>query len=507
MCWRLDPTPVVVALVAGRGNEIATNVRLPRPFLEIYIYRHLCLFAALCTIGVIVYLPFDALAVRPFQAKDGSATAEPSQSKAIPNGEHADVVIKRRHQLTDEDLRKQLFAVLEVGFDQSAVAVLLKSFQNPSDKGQRPPDLVPPDVGLRFLGDIAARVGRPDFVMLPLRAGLDCQLGKEPAENLHMASVQLRDMLREATPAKGVRPDADKLREFFATGTKKHGETFKPKDWRKPETVPALVQLLQVESTAVRLLLVERLTKIDDPKASVAIAQCAIFDLSPTVREQAVRALAKRPLDEYRPVLLDSFRWPWAAAADHAAEAVTALNAKEMLPGLVTLLKEPDPALPVATKIDGKDAYVLREPVRINHMCNCILCHAPSLAKDDLIRGRVPIPGEAPPPLYYTATQGTFVRAEFTFLRQDFSVVQPVPVAGTWPGQQRFDYLIRTRPLTNAEATIFAKKQKTKEGPPATTTYPQRDAILFTLRELTQRDAGQSPEAWADVVKTIIEKK
>jgi hypothetical protein len=192
------------------------------------------------------------------------------------------------------------------------------------------------------------------------------------------------------------------------------------------------------------------------------------------------------------------------AVADHAAETIVALKLNEAAPDLLNLLKEPDPMQPFGTEIKGKETYVIREAVRVNHMSNCMMCHAPSLAKEDLIRGRVPVPGEAPPPLYYKESDGLFVRAEFTFLRQDFSVVQPVLVPGMWPGQQRYDYVVRTRPLTKAELKVFLQQRTDRE---LLTSFPQRDAVLYTLRELTHQDAGTAYADWAKLLRTIIEVK
>ena len=60
--------------------------------------------------------------------------------------------------------------------------------------------------------------------------------------------------------------------------------------------------------------------------------------------------------------------------------------------------------------------------VRINHLGNCALCHPPSLARTDFVRGAVPTPGQPLPPP--TASQyydnGTiFVRADTTYLRHE----------------------------------------------------------------------------------------
>src|SRR5262249_52728538 len=150
-------------------------------------------------------------------------------------------------------------------------------------------------------------------------------------------------------------------------------------------------------------MLIEMLAAIEAKPATMVLAQRSIFDLSPEVREQAVAALAARPGEDYEQMLLAALRWPWPPAAEHAAEAIAALQKKELAPALVELLAAPDPKLPFHNG-DKKTAHV-REVVRLNHLSNCILCHAPSASKDDLVRGRVPIPGQEMPPLYYAESR------------------------------------------------------------------------------------------------------
>ena len=40
----------------------------------------------------------------------------------------------------------------------------------------------------------------------------------------------------------------------------------------------------------------------------------------------------------------------------------------------------------------GQLSFV-QELVRVNHLANCLLCHAPSFQRGDLVRGAVPTPG------------------------------------------------------------------------------------------------------------------
>src|SRR5262249_12955754 len=162
---------------------------------------------------------------------------------------------------------------------------------------------------------------------------------------------------------------------------------------------------------------VDQLSQIDGPRASVALAQRAIFDLNPEVRKAALEALRDRPRDEYRQVFLDGLVYPWSVVADHSAEALVALELRDAVPGLVALLDAPDPTLPFEKPGAGT---VVREVVRVNHLKNCLMCHAPSFAQDDKVRGFVPPSTQPLPPSfsrqYYTPKQeGIFVRADVTY--------------------------------------------------------------------------------------------
>jgi hypothetical protein len=69
----------------------------------------------------------------------------------------------------------------------------------------------------------------------------------------------------------------------------------------------------------------------------------------------------------------------------------------------------------------------------------------------------VPTPGESfPTPTpgnpYGNMPSEAMVRADITYLRQDFSVMQSVANAHPWPEMQRFDFLVRTRVLSKDEA-------------------------------------------------------
>jgi hypothetical protein len=386
--------------------------------------------------------------------------------------------LKRRKPTTEEELRRQLLDFPEAGFDQQAakelyVPIVTTMTANP------PLKQLPTDRGMTYLQEKALQDKRPEMVFLPWLLGPDNLLIKEDAEHLQTLSLKLRIAFRDSAKREDEGPpDADKLRTLLAAPV-----------WTTPVALPTITQMMQAEPTAVRLLLVELLAKIEGKEASVALAKRAIFDLSPGVRSRAVRALATRPAVEYTPVLYDGFRYPWPAAADHAAEAVAELKRVDMIPELVKLLKEPSPTLPVK----AGEGYTVQEVVRINHLCNCMLCHAPSLEKDNMVRRSVPIPGERIV-VYYDRSGTLFVRADLTYLRQDFSVVQPVAKPGKWPADQRYDYLVRTRPLSKTEQEDFQKLEK--EGK-ILKSYLQQAAVVFALQELTGEDHGTTYESWS----------
>jgi hypothetical protein len=138
--------------------------------------------------------------------------------------------------------------------------------------------------------------------------------------------------------------------------------------------------------------------------------------------------------------------------------------------------------------------------VRINHLGNCLMCHAPSLDRTDLVRGAVPTPGRPLPapattPQYYE-TGSAFVRADVTYLQQDFSVVQTVEHPNNWPTNQRYDYLVRTRPAIAADRERYAQREPSKP-----TEY--QESVMFALRELTGRDPGPAVKDWKEFLARL----
>jgi hypothetical protein len=339
---------------------------------------------------------------------------------------------------------------------------------------------------------LALRAERPDLKGLPMREGADCQARPEALRKMQEITRTLRRDLdrrtvRSTTGIELSPQRIERLQEMLSSRG----------DWFQDEGLSTLAQMLQVEDPDSRSEFVKRLAKVKGVKASVLLAQQALFDLSWTIREEAITALKDRPREDYRQVLLDALRYPWAPVAAHAAEALVALNDRTAVFSLADMLDEPDPCAPVQ---DKRNKWVVAEVVKINHFRNCLLCHAPSTDQKDRLRAAVPTPGEPLPIVYYGRGKGDFVRADITYLRQDFSLMQRVAKPDKWPEWQRFDYLVRTRELTADEIADHEKKLKRK---PAAPSYPQREAVLFALRELTGEDAGESSPDWYDILTYI----
>jgi len=372
---------------------------------------------------------------------------------------------------------------------------------------------------------------RPDLAGLPFLLGKDCQLCKDKAMHLERSSTLVRQSLARleripspafeqyissSYPVSNPRPDVDPMarqfwQEFGADGAK---------HLRLNNHLAVLSQTVLAENSSFRLLFTEQLAKVKDEAAVPLLTQRALFDVDERVRTAARKNLAERSREDCAPRLLEGLRYPWAPVARHAAEAIAALRLTGTVPQLVAMLDLHDPDAPykVADK-QGHSKMMVRELVRINHHRNCLLCHAPAFqttrrgipnrdsATDDveLVRALVPIPsGPMPPsfsPLYYNTKPGDIiVRADITYLRQDFSLVQVVPDPGKWRSQQRFDFFVRTRELTGIEA-----EEARRWVPLETSGF--KDAIVWTLRELTGLDAPPTAAAWRAVLAKQVSAK
>jgi hypothetical protein len=268
--------------------------------------------------------------------------------------------------------------------------------------------------------------------------------------------------------------------------------------------IAALMQMLAPEAPELRRGLVKYLASISHAEATRALARLAIFTAEDEVRRAAVDALKVRRERDYTEVLKNGLHYPYPAVARRAADAIAKLERKDLLPQLVALLEEPDPRAPILQNVGRREVPVVRELVRVNHHRNCLLCHAPgntgTVAPDTLTAG-VPIPGEslAPPSRgYQTSFPDATVRLDVTYLRQDFSLLQPVADAHPWPEMQRFDFLVRDRTLTEEEAAAYREQLEPREKGRLS---PYRRVALAALRELTGLEAAPTAEAWRRLLK------
>ena len=104
--------------------------------------------------------------------------------------------------------------------------------------------------------------------------------------------------------------------------------------------------------------------------------------------------------------------------------------------------------------VNGKEETVAHELVRVNHLRNCLLCHAPAerlQTPAETLVAEVPVPTEPLPDTssYGRSDSNLLVRIDVTYLRQDFSAMLDVRdwSAESWTPSQRFDFFVRRRVL------------------------------------------------------------
>jgi hypothetical protein len=300
----------------------------------------------------------------------------------------------------------------------------------------------------------------------------------------------------------------EKFWEQYHTACTNHDKSLSRADRCRQENVTltriaALMQVLAPESPNIRLGLVKYLAEISHTEATRALAKLAIFSAEDAVRQAAIDALKVRRERDYTDILLGGLRYPWPDVARRAADALVKLERTDLVPQLVDLLEEPDPRAPILREDNTKRVQEVRELVRVNHHRNCLLCHAPGntgTVAADTLTAQVPVPSDplpSPSQGYQSSIPDLLVRIDVTYLRQDFSMFQAVADANPWPEMQRFDFLVRTRTLTDKEADAYREKLTNKE--PGVLS-PYHRAALSALRELTGKDAAPTPEAWRQLL-------
>lgn len=364
------------------------------------------------------------------------------------------------------------------------------------------------------------RDNRPDIAGLPFLLGDTCRLSREHGKAFVTGVAMARDsMPREPQANDPPRDAANQATRFWAGytmrtvwGRAKSREKKGDPDFTAAR-IAALMQVLGPEDKAFRIGLIKHLSAIPDKAATRALGRLAIYSFESDVRQAAIAALKIRPNADVADMLLAGVRYPWPAVAQNAGEVTVQLGRKDLVPQLVSLLDEPDPRAPAELAINGKKTVAVREVVRLNHTRSCLLCHPPAnlprgnLDADgksqDVVAAPVPT-GDQPPrsPFFGYDPSGSppeiFVRADVTYLRQDFSLMQPVPGADAKAKKQRFDFLVRTRPVPHAAMTEYQKWLR-QQG--ADYLAPHQRAAVAALRALTGRDAEQpTAQAWRAVL-------
>lgn len=264
-------------------------------------------------------------------------------------------------------------------------------------------------------------------------------------------------------------------------------------------SVAALMQVLAPEDGITRRALAKYLDTLSGADATRALARLAIFSEEDDVRAAAIDGLKKRDSQDSTAILVAGLQYPWPAVAERSSEAMVKLGRKDLVPHLISVLDNPDPRTPKSQEHDGKKVTVVRELVRLNHHHNCLLCHAPAVgtretvSKEDAaqlegLTAQVPVPSESMVAYYRPDSPDILVRFDVTYLRQDFSLKLKVADADPWPEMQRYDYLVRTREVTDDEAAAYRRLLQPR------TEY--RRAALTALRQLTGLNAEPTAAAW-----------
>jgi hypothetical protein len=343
---------------------------------------------------------------------------------------------------------------------------------------------------------------RPELVGLPFVMGDACRLDMARAVSFQTAVVAARDGMESDFQSR--RAHDKEHTAFWNTYFAEAGN----QALNTEHGVAALSQILGPEKKTLRTEFVRNLARSNQPGATRAIARAAIFDAESEVRVAAVKVLKdtnKGREPEVTEVLMHGIRYPMAIVAKRSAQAIIALDRKDMLPQLAEVLDEPSPGDPVETVVNDQKVHAVREVVKINHHRNCLLCHPPSqTGKEQEVPGVIPIPGSSfptsPKEAYGRAHSFNepMVRADTTYLRQDFSVMMPVENAHPWPEMQRFDFLVRTRPVEGKELAALQQKVQARG---ADYQSENQKAAIIALTELSgQRDVAPTAVAWKRVV-------
>jgi hypothetical protein len=433
-------------------------------------------------------------------AKENQTNARTAVAKVLPAPSYSKWFMKQSRLFSYQtaDSRSRLLEAREIDLDEpfptslsdkesikKAKARIAKKIEDIRNLTKDDPD-----------GFVKQIKDREDLSGLPFIMGEACRLPARAARTLLVSSHTVRRRLDVSK--KGVL-DGSYSSDIY---TKDSGVRFwESMNSNQADNLPALEQILLVESASHRKLFMNNLQKIKGKTAARILAQRAIFDLDGDVRKAALDALKSRPPEDVEPFILQGMRYPWQQVVNNSAEALVKLNRTDLVPNLVDMLDRPDPDEPFLGGPNNKQ-LMLRELVRVNHHRNCLLCHPPAGGKDRVEGpvGAIPTPGEPMSPTSaYSRKSQNVVRADVTYLRQDFSVMLPVADSHPWPAEQRYDFFVRVRVLKGEEAMNFRNRTPAKE-----TAY--KTAIVQALKALTGEDAGYSAAAWRQALDPLLER-
>jgi hypothetical protein len=371
-----------------------------------------------------------------------------------------------------------------------------------------------------FLHDLVQ--DRPELAGLPFLMGDACKLSAAQAGALRNSGASLRNALdplrfRDELDPKSKNSPTNVIWTLL-NDNRQPSLPSQPAKAREANTpaaaLPALMQILAVEAPEYRDMIALSLQSrpIGDDASIAALVRLAIFDPDPKVRATASCGLRCEPMEKWAPKLLEGFRYPWPIVAERTAEALVAIDRPDVLPRVVDLLDQPDPAMPFERQEGDKKVLAVREVVKLNHHQSCVVCHATAARQDfrtlSGLVARVPDPEQAMPPmnsrLYYDSRAEEVVRADETYLRQDFSVMREVADSGKWPKMQRFDYVVRARTLTPDQADAIRNAPPPLDGEVVS---PHRRAVLFALSKLTSTYVGASADDWRPVIERRLAKE
>jgi hypothetical protein len=347
---------------------------------------------------------------------------------------------------------------------------------------------------------------RTDLAGLPVLLGKACRM-KDVDRGAFNISVKCIHQSLDKFAVKKAFDSAEQRAKSFWSNYDQQPASFVEQAKGSAAEVAALVQVFAVETTPMRVGMTKYLATVPHAEATRALAKLALFAPEKEVCQAAVQALKGRDGKDVATILLAGLQYQWPEVARRAADTLVALKRVELAPQLADLLDAPDPRLPVTRVVEGKEVLEAKQLVRINHNENCLLCHPPAQSDTPaalsarVINPGVPLddPDATPygePSQSKTPLNKLLVRVDVTYLRQDFSVRQHTQSLGAWPTVQRFDFLVRTVPLTPAQAKVFQEKLASKNGP-----TPYQQALLTALRGLTGQDAPPTAAAWKKVLK------